>query len=83
MAALLEGELWLIRPKEYLLALSPEHLLHQTGDAEFRMFLSLLQRTILYIKILDVFGYDKGFRQRLRYIATSRVDLAGSLIINL
>jgi hypothetical protein len=39
MAALLEGELWLIRPKEYLLALSPEHLLHQTLETQnFRYF---------------------------------------------
>jgi hypothetical protein len=49
MAALLEGELWLIRPKEYLLALSPEHLLHQTLETEFQMFLSLLQPTILTV----------------------------------
>jgi hypothetical protein len=57
MAALLEGELWLIRPKEYLLALSPETFSPpDSGDTEFQMFQSVLRPTILYIEILDVFG---------------------------
>ena len=57
----LGGELWLIRPKEYLLAPSPEHLLHQTLETQNFIYFCLSYctaygRTILYIKILDVFG---------------------------